>query len=179
MAVDLTLNGTGVSSISTGIGMLDHLLTALATHGELDLELTTVGDLHIDPHHTVEDTLSVLGRTLDLALGERRGIVRFASAAAPLDEAVASCTLDLGGRGYATVDLGFTGTLAGMESSLLVHALDSFSRHGRLNIHLTANGDDPHHLAEASFKALALALRRACEIDPRRGGRVPSTKGVL
>ncbi len=178
--LELGLDGTGRSSVSTGLGFLDHMLTALAFHGLLDLDLTCRGDLDVDEHHTVEDCAIALGQALDRALGDRRGIRRFADAAAPLDEAVARVVVDLGGRGGSTLALGLSGAaVGGIGASLWPHALDSFARAARATIHVDAAGTDDHHLIEATFKALALALRRAVELDPRRAGAVPSTKDAI
>jgi histidinol-phosphate aminotransferase len=175
----LVLDGTGRTSIATGIGFLDHMLHALAFHACFDLDLAIDGDLHVDEHHTVEDAGIALGQALDRALGDRAGIRRFGSAAAPLDEAVATAVVDLGGRGVSAIDLQLSGqAVGGIAASLWPHLLDSFARAGRVNLHVTARGEDDHHVVEAAMKALALALRAACAPDPRRGG-LPSTKGAL
>jgi histidinol-phosphate aminotransferase len=174
------LDGAGRSLVSTGVGFVDHMLTALATHGLLDLELSCMGDMEVDAHHTVEDCGIVLGQALDRALGDRRGIHRFGDARAPLDEALAECTIDLGGRGVSEIELALSGLpVGGVAASLWPHMLDSLARAARINLHLTSKGEDDHHVIEAAFKALARALRAACERDPRRAGTVPSTKGVL
>jgi imidazoleglycerol-phosphate dehydratase len=176
----IVLDGSGRAAAATGIGMLDHMLTALAAHSLADLELRCAGDLWVDEHHTVEDVAIVLGTAIDRALGERTGIRRFGDARAPLDEAVAHAVVDLGGRGFARIELPFRGErIGGIPSTLVPHLFDSVSRHGRLGIHLEGTGDDDHHLLEAAFKALALALRAAWEPDGRRGGAVPSTKGSM
>jgi imidazoleglycerol-phosphate dehydratase len=160
--------------------MLDHMLAALSTHSLADLDLTCSGDLWVDEHHTVEDVAIVLGQTLDRALGARTGIHRFGDAQAPLDEAVAHAVVDLSGRGIAEVELAFVGERIGaLPAALVPHFFDSLARNGRVGIHLSGSGRDDHHLLEAAFKALALALRRAWEHDPRRDGAVPSTKGSL
>ncbi len=178
--VELSVDGSGRTDIATGVGFLDHMLHALAFHGLLDLRLRCDGDLDVDEHHTVEDCGLALGQALDRALGDRSGIRRFADAAAPLDEALARCTLDLGGRGVSRLDLALSGQpVGGIAASLFPHLLDSFARSGRLNLHLEAAGEDDHHVVEAAFKALARALRVACEADPRRRGGLPSTKGAL
>jgi histidinol-phosphate/aromatic aminotransferase/cobyric acid decarboxylase-like protein/imidazoleglycerol phosphate dehydratase HisB len=176
----IALDGSGRAAVATGIGMLDHMLTALAAHSLADLELRCAGDLWVDEHHTVEDVAIVLGSAIDGALAERTGIRRFGDARAPLDEAVAHAVVDLGGRGFAKVGLPFRGErIGGIPATLVPHLFDSLSRHGRLGIHLDGTGEDDHHLLEAAFKALALALRAAWEPDARRGGAVPSTKGSL
>jgi len=177
--VTVDLDGTGAADIDTGVGMFDHLLTALAHHSMIDMTIRTVGDLHVDEHHTVEDTALVLGSAIDEALGDRAGIRRYADASVPMDEAVATCIIDVGGRPYAVLDLGFTGERMGtLGTQMVPHALESFARTSRSTIHLRASGRNDHHVAEASFKALAVALRSAVALDPRRSG-IPSTKGVL
>jgi imidazoleglycerol-phosphate dehydratase len=176
----VALDGTGRAAVATGIGMLDHMLTALATHSLIDIELTCTGDLWVDEHHTVEDVAIVLGQAVDSALGDRAGIARFGDARAPLDEALAHATVDLGGRGVAAIDLPFAGERIGLLSgSLVPHFFDTLARNGRLGIHISAAGSDDHHLLEAAFKALARALRAAVAADPGRAGAIPSTKGSL
>jgi imidazoleglycerol-phosphate dehydratase len=167
--------------VDTGVGFLNHMLGALAFHGRLDLTLRATGDLHVDEHHTVEDCGIALGLALDRALGTRAGIRRFADASAPLDEALARCTVDLGGRGVSRIDLALSGAPVGrVAASLWPHLLDSLARSGRVNLHLEADGEDDHHVVEAAFKALALALRAAVETDPRPPlGGLPSTKGLV
>ena len=178
--VDWQLDGEGRSRISTGIGFLDHMLTALAFHSLSDLRLTCTGDLWVDEHHTVEDVALALGQALDRALGDRAGIVRFGDARAPLDEALCHATVDLGGRGYSSVVLPLRGQrVGGLPASLVPHFVDSLSRAGRLAIHLDGRGGDDHHVVEAAFKALALALRQAVARDPGRDGALPSTKGAV
>jgi len=178
--VDWTLDGSGASSVSTGLGFLDHMLTALAFHSLTDLRLSCTGDLWIDEHHTVEDVGIALGQALDAALGDRSGITRYGDARAPLDEALCHATIDLGGRGFSQLSLPLRGERIGeLATSLVPHFFDSFSRAGRLAIHLDATGDDDHHIVEAAFKSLALALRAAVAVDARRGGELPSTKGAV
>jgi imidazoleglycerol-phosphate dehydratase len=146
----------------------------------MDLDLRVDGDLQVDEHHTTEDVGIALGQALDRALGTRNGIARFADASAPLDEALATCVVDLGGRGVSRIDLALSGQpVGGIAASLWPHMLDSFARAGRVNLHLTSAGEDDHHVVEAAFKALARALRIACTPDARRAGAAPSTKGVL
>ncbi len=177
--VALLLEGTGKAEIATGVGMYDHLLATLAHHGLFDLEVTTEGDLHVDPHHTVEDTALAIGAAFDEALGDRAGIVRFGDAAVPMDEALARCALDLGGRPYAVLDLGFaTPAIGALPTQMIPHALESLARAARLTLHLEARGRNDHHVAEAAFKSLARALGAALLLDPRRSG-VASTKGTL
>ncbi|MCL1593431.1 MAG: imidazoleglycerol-phosphate dehydratase HisB [Actinomycetia bacterium] len=175
----LVIDGSGATAINTGIGMFDHLLTAFGHHGLFDLEITTVGDLHIDEHHTVEDTAIVLGEAFDAALGDRSGITRFADVSLPMDETLANVALDAGGRPYSVLDIAFGApSMGALGTQMIPHALESFITHARFNVHLSAVGRNDHHIAEAAFKALARATRLACEIDPRRTG-IPSTKGTL
>jgi imidazoleglycerol-phosphate dehydratase len=176
----VALDGSGRSAVSTGVGMLDHMLTALSTHSLIDIELTCTGDLWVDEHHTVEDVAIVLGQALDAALGDRAGIARFGDARAPLDEALAHATVDLGGRGVGAIELPFASDRIGvLPGSLVPHFFDTLARTGRLGIHISAAGADDHHMLEASFKALARALRAAVAVDPGRAGEIPSTKGSL
>ncbi|HEY8490352.1 MAG TPA: imidazoleglycerol-phosphate dehydratase HisB [Dehalococcoidia bacterium] len=181
VAVDLNLDGSGQVRVSTGIGMLDHLLEQLGKHGSFDLTVEARGDLQVDEHHTVEDVALCVGRALDEALGDRRGIVRMGHAAVPLDEALALVAVDLSGRPYAVVEVPFTlERIGGLPSSLVRHALESLAAAGRMNLHARLlSGEDDHHKAEATFKALARALHAASRIDPQRAGEVPSTKGTL
>jgi imidazoleglycerol phosphate dehydratase HisB len=175
----LALDGTGRARIATGLGFLDHLLTALTFWWMVDLDLRCAGDLWIDEHHTLEDCAIALGEALDAALGDRVGLTRFADARAPLDEALAEATVDLSGRGIARIELGLQDERIGqLPASLLPHFLDTLARRGRIGLHVRAKGEDDHHRAEAAFKALALALRVACAPDPARSG-VSSTKGLL
>jgi histidinol-phosphate aminotransferase len=175
----LALDGSGRARIATGLGFLDHLLTALAFWWMADLDLRCAGDLWIDEHHTLEDCAIALGEALDAALGDRVGLTRFADARAPLDEALAEATVDLSGRGIARIELGLQDERIGqVPASLLPHFLDTLARRGRIGLHVRAEGEDDHHRAEAAFKALALALRVACAPDPARAG-VSSTKGLL
>jgi imidazoleglycerol-phosphate dehydratase len=177
--VGLLLDGTGRAQVETGLGFLDHMLTALAKHARLDLELACEGDLEVDDHHTAEDCALALGRALDEALGERRGIRRFGSAYAPLDEALARAVVDLSGRPWPEVHLGFRReTIGEVATENLTHFLASLATAGRMALHVDVlRGENDHHRAEAAFKALALALRDA--VAPDGTGEVPSTKGVL
>jgi len=180
--ITLTLNidGKGKADIHTGIGFLDHMLTLFAGHGLFDLTVHAEGDLHIDDHHTAEDVCICLGKALDQALGDRRGIVRTAHSYVPMDEALGLVALDLGGRPYCVFDAEFvTPRLGQLGTDLLFHLFESIAIHGRLNIHAKVlYGRNDHHKAEALFKALGRALDAATQIDPRRQG-VPSTKGTL
>lgn len=186
--VSLNLDGTGESRINTGVGFYDHMLTALAKHSLIDLEITSSGDLHIDAHHTIEDTAIVLGQAFGEALGDKAGIRRFADATVPLDEALAQAVVDLAGRPYvvfsgepegqAYVRIGGSGV--DYPGSMTQHVFESFATNAGIALHLRLlAGRDPHHIVEAEFKALARALRDAVAIDPRIRGIVPSTKGTL
>jgi len=178
VTVNLTLDGSGTTAIATGIGFYDHLLSSLGHHGLFDIEIKAAGDLEVDEHHTVEDVALVLGSAFAEALGERAGIRRFGDASAPMDESLASVVVDVGGRPYAVVDLPFRGERAGgLPLQLVEHALEAFARTSGTTLHVRGTGRNDHHLAEAAFKALARALRAACEADPRRVG-VASTKGA-
>lgn len=177
--VTIDLDGTGVTDIATGVGIYDHLLSSFAHHGMFDLTVRTEGDLHIDEHHTVEDTSLVLGSAIDEALGDRSGITRFSSATVPMDEAISTCVIDAGGRPYAVLDFVFNGDRIGaLGTQMIPHALESLIRTSRSTVHLDARGRNDHHIAEAAFKAYGIALRGAASLDPRRQG-VPSTKGTL
>ncbi len=178
VSVRLVLDGEGRADVSTGIGFLDHLLTSLAHHSLLDLEIRATGDLEVDEHHTAEDVALVLGAALDAALGDRAGIRRFGEASVPMDESLASAAVDVGGRPYAVVDLPFRAERIGtLPTQLIEHALEAFARTSGCTLHVRGTGRNDHHLAEAAFKAIARALRSACEPDPRRAG-IPSTKGM-
>jgi imidazoleglycerol-phosphate dehydratase len=179
--VVLNLDGSGRADIGTGIGFLDHMLDSLARHARFDLTVRAQGDLHVDQHHTAEDVGIGLGQALDQALGERRGIRRFGDATVPLDEALAQVAVDLGGRGWATIDLPFRGaSIGGLSSEMIPHLLQSFATDGRFALHVRLlAGENDHHRAEAAFKALARALDDATRPDPRLAGDVPSTKGVI
>jgi imidazoleglycerol-phosphate dehydratase len=179
--VALNVDGTGRSDVATGIGFLDHMLDSMARHARFDLTLRAEGDLHIDQHHTAEDVGITLGQALDRALGERRGIRRFGDAVVPLDEALSQVAVDLGGRGWASIHLPFAGSqIGGLSSEMIPHLLQSFAHEGRFSLHVRLlAGDNDHHRAEATFKALARALDDATRPDPRLAGEVPSTKGVI
>ncbi len=176
----LNLDGTGAAEIETGVGFFDHMLHHVAHHGLFDLTVKAEGDLHIDAHHTIEDVAICLGRALDEALGDRKGIVRMGSAYVPMDEALARVVVDLSGRPYVVIQADFDTPLIGqMPTSLVAHVLESIAFNAKMNLHAAVlYGRDDHHKAEALFKALGRALNAAVMIDPRRGG-VPSTKGTL
>jgi imidazoleglycerol-phosphate dehydratase len=176
----LALDGSGEASVATGLGFLDHMLTALVVHARFDLDLSCSGDLAVDDHHSVEDCALTLGQALDQALGDRRGIARFATAYAPLDEALARVVVDLSGRPHASVNLGLRRDMIGaVACENITHFFVSLASAGRMSLHVDMiRGENDHHKAEAAFKALALALRDAVSTDPRSGG-IPSTKGTL
>jgi len=179
--VDLNLDGAGDAAVNSGIGMLDHLLTLLARHGSFDLKVEAKGDVHIDPHHTVEDVAIVLGRAFHGALGDGRGIARMGHAVVPFDEALALVVVDLSGRGYAAVDAQFSSDRIGeLPTDLVPHFLHSLAVEGRMNLHVRLlAGTNDHHRAEVIIKALARALAQATRLDPRQEGRIPSTKETL
>lgn len=179
ISVSLILDGEGRTDVHSGIGFLDHLLAALALHARFDLVLACRGDLELDDHHTAEDCALAIGTALDRALGDRRGIARFGSAYAPLDEALARAVVDCSGRPFARVALGLTRDRLGtLSCENIPHVLASFATAARLTVHVDVlTGENDHHRAEAAFKAAALALRDAIARDARAG--VPSTKGVL
>ena len=179
--ITLALDGTGQYQAATGLGFLDHMLAHVAVHGLFDLTVQATGDLHVDAHHTVEDVALALGQAFDQALGDRAGIVRVGMAAVPMDEALAIVVVDLSGRPYTVTEMPWSGpTVGGLPVTLIPHAFESFSVAARANVHARVlYGRDDHHKAEALFKALGRALDAATRLDPRRGGAVPSTKGVL
>lgn len=181
ITIDLALDGSGQYEVSTTIGMLDHLLESFARHALFDLRVQASGDTHRDEHHLLEDIGLVLGQALNRALGERRGITRFGSAMIPMDEALATVAVDLGGRPYARVELPFIRDLVGeLPTETVAHLLESFATEARLNLHLRVEGGaNDHHIAEAAFKGLARALRAAVSIDERASSAIPSTKDVL
>jgi imidazoleglycerol-phosphate dehydratase len=179
ITVTLKLDGTGETNIETGVGFFDHLLNSMAHHALFDLDIQAAGDLVIDEHHTVEDVSLVLGAALAQALGDRSGIARFGDASVPMDESVATCVVDVGGRPYAVVDLPFKGKRAGkLPLELIEHVLESFARAGGVTLNIKGKGRNDHHLAEAAFKALGRSLCAAVAVDPRRQGPA-STKGAL
>ncbi len=184
LLVELDLDGTGRHDISTGVGFYDHMLTALARHSLIDLTVQAEGDLHIDAHHTVEDTAIALGQALREALGDKSGIRRFGDATVPLDEALVQAVVDVSGRPYCV----HTGEPEGQQfvtigdhylGSLTRHVFETLAFHGHFALHVRVlSGRDPHHIVETQFKAVARALRDAIALDPRETG-VPSTKGTL
>ncbi|MEE9198787.1 MAG: imidazoleglycerol-phosphate dehydratase HisB [Dehalococcoidia bacterium] len=181
VSVELNLDGTGQSQVGTGISMLDHMLSQLARHGRFDLKVSATAGNDPDGHHVVEDVAIVLGRALGQALGDRKGIVRMAHAAVPLDEALALVAVDFSGRGYAVVDTPFSAEMVGdLLPDMARHFLETLALEGRFNLHAKfLAGINDHHKIEALFKALARALDAATRLDPRIAGQVPSTKGVI
>ena len=179
--VRLAVEGTGKHAISTGVGFLDHMLTHLAVHGLFDLTVQAQGDLHIDSHHTVEDVALTLGQAFDQALGDRKGIVRMADCFAPMDDTLAHVAVDLSGRPYTVIQADWhTPYIGNIPTTLFPHFFESFSITSRCNLHARVlYGRDDHHQAEALFKAWARALDTATQIDTRRAGLIPSTKGTL
>ena len=179
--VAVNLDGTGAYRVSTGIGFFDHMLEQLSRHSMIDLEVDTKGDLHIDQHHTVEDTGLAIGEAVAQALGEKRGIRRYADALSPMDETLTRVALDISGRPFLVWKTEFSQKRLGeMDTEMFEHFFHSFAQTAGITLHIeTLYGSNNHHIAEAAFKGLARALREAVEIDPRKAGVIPSTKGVL
>lgn len=179
--VTVNLDGTGQTSIDTGIGFFDHMLNAFGRHGLLDLNVVAKGDLEIDAHHTVEDVGIILGQAIANALGDKRGIQRFGQASVPMDEALVEAVIDLSGRAYVAWNVAFERPMLGeMDTQLVEEFFRAFAGNGFFNLHVRLlAGHNAHHVAEASFKAVARALRAAVAIDPRTAGEIPSTKGTL
>ncbi len=180
ISVSLNLDGSGTSSIATGVGFFDHMLDHLARHGMLDLKVQATGDLHIDAHHTVEDVSLVLGAAILQALGDKRGIYRYGWASVPMEDALANVALDLSGRPAFVFNARFPAPKIGeFDVELVPEALRSLANTAGMNLHINVPyGTNSHHIAEAIFKALAKALRQAVAIDPQSHD-IPSTKGVL
>ncbi len=182
-SIDVTVNldGTGRYSVSTGIGFLDHMLEQLSRHSLIDLEVKAVGDLHIDQHHTTEDTGIAIGEAVAMALGDKAGIRRYGDALSPMDETLTRVALDISGRPYLVWKSAFTTTRLGeMDTELFEHWFHSFAGAAGITLHVeTLYGHNNHHIIESAFKGLARALRTAVEVDPRKGGAIPSTKGML
>lgn len=179
--VRVDLDGTGVSNISTGVGFFDHMLDQIARHSLIDIDITAKGDLHIDPHHTVEDTGIALGQAIRQALGDARGITRFADALQPMDETLTRVAIDLSGRPYLVFRTVFTRPKIGeFDTELVREFFQALATHVGMNLHIeTLYGENSHHIAESAFKGVARALRAAVAVDPRRSGEIPSTKGSL
>jgi imidazoleglycerol-phosphate dehydratase len=178
IAIELKLDGTGVSRISTGIGFLDHMLTSFSKHGLFDLKINASGDLHVDDHHMVEDMGITLGEAFREALGDKSGIERFGHAIVPMDEALSTVAVDISGRGYSVFKAEFGREKIGDFSTRMTrHFVDSFARAAGINLNIIIEGEDDHHMVESMFKALGLALYQATRLNEKRG--VPSTKGKL
>jgi len=179
--VAVNLDGTGRSSLSTGIGFLDHMLDLLARHSRFDIVVSAKGDLHVDHHHTTEDVGIALGQALKQALGEMRGIARYADVHLPMDEALTRAAIDISGRPFLVFKVGFVRDKVGtFDTELVREWFQAFAMNAGITLHVeTLYGTNDHHIAESCFKALARALRAAVAIDPRAAGEVPSTKGVL
>ncbi len=179
VTITINLDGTGRHKISTGVGFLDHMLTAVSVHSLFDLEVQAKGDLHIDSHHTIEDVGIVLGQALNQAVGDRKGINRVGHAYVPMDEALGFVALDFSGRPYTIFQAEWaTPAIGHFPTDLVQHFFESVAVHGRITLHAKVDGRNDHHKAEALFKAFGRALRIAVAKDPKRTG-VPSTKGTL
>jgi imidazoleglycerol-phosphate dehydratase len=181
VVVKLVLDGTGAANISTGVGFFDHMLDLLARHALIDLTVKVTGDLHIDDHHTVEDTGIALGEALKAALGDKKGIHRYADIHLPMDETLTRVCVDVSARPFLVFRTAFAAQKIGtFDTELVREFFQAFAINAGLTLHIeTLYGDNSHHIAESCFKGLARALRVATAIDPREGGRVPSTKGAL
>jgi imidazoleglycerol-phosphate dehydratase len=179
VAVDL--DGNGTASVSTGIGFLDHMLDLLARHSRIDIAVKAKGDLHIDQHHTTEDVGIALGQAVKQALGDMRGIARYADAHVPMDEALTRVAIDISGRPYLVFKAEFVRDKVGVfDTELVQEWFQAFAMNAGITLHVqTLYGTNDHHIAESCFKGLARAMRAAVAIDPRAGGEVPSTKGTL
>jgi imidazoleglycerol-phosphate dehydratase len=177
----VNLDGTGVFDIKTGVGFFDHMMEQLARHSLIDVTLKTEGDLHIDDHHTVEDSGIAMGQAIAKALGDRKGIRRYGSCDLPMDETLSRCAIDVSGRAFLVFKVQFPRDKIGtFDTELVREWFQAFAMNAGITLHLeNAQGENAHHIAEASFKALARALRDAIEIDPRQKDRIPSTKGSL
>ncbi|MFM8499775.1 MAG: imidazoleglycerol-phosphate dehydratase HisB [Chakrabartia sp.] len=179
--VELNLDGTGLYEVSTGIGFLDHMLEQLSRHSLIDLKVKTVGDLHVDQHHTTEDTGIAIGEAVLKALGDKKGITRYGHAYAPMDETLTRCALDISGRPWLVFKADFgTPRLGEWDTELIEHWFHSFAQAGGITLHIeNLYGANNHHVVESCYKALARALRVAVEIDARKADAIPSTKGML
>ncbi len=179
--VELNLDGTGLYQVSTGIGFLDHMLEQLSRHSLIDLKVKTVGDLHVDQHHTTEDTGIAIGEAVLKALGDKKGITRYGHAYAPMDETLTRCALDISGRPWLVFKAEFgTPRLGEWDTELIEHWFHCFAQAAGITLHVeNLYGSNNHHIVESCFKALARALRVAVEIDVRKADAIPSTKGML
>ena len=181
ISVSLDLDGTGLYDVSTGIGFLDHMLEQLSRHSLMDLTVKATGDLHIDFHHTTEDTGIAIGEAFSEALGDRKGITRYGSALIPMDETLSRIALDVSNRPYLIWHVNFTKPKLGdMDTELFKEWFQAFAQASGITLHVeNLNGENNHHIVESCYKGLARALRQAIEIDPRKADEVPSTKGML
>jgi imidazoleglycerol-phosphate dehydratase len=181
VAVSLALDGSGKAAVATGVGFLDHMLELLARHALFDVDVKVTGDLHVDQHHTTEDTGIALGQAFLEALGDKKGIARYADVHLPMDETLTRVALDLSGRPFLVFKAAFPSEKIGaFDTELVREFFQAFAMNGGVTLHVeTLYGDNSHHIAESCFKGLARALRHAAAVDPREGGRVPSTKGAL
>ena len=181
ITVKVNLDGTGLSTLATGIGFFDHMLDQIARHGLIDLDIQAVGDLHIDGHHTVEDVGITLGQAVARAVGDKKGLRRYGHAYVPLDEALSRVVVDFSGRPGLTMNVPFkSGMIGAFDTQLAYEFFQGFVNHAFVTLHIdNLKGDNAHHQAETVFKAFARALRMALEIDPRSVGVIPSTKGSL
>jgi imidazoleglycerol-phosphate dehydratase len=181
VSVSLALDGSGQAKIATGVGFLDHMLELFSRHALFDLDLQVTGDLHVDQHHTTEDAGIALGQAFAQALGEKKGIARYAGVHLPMDETLSRVALDISGRPFLVFRTAFpTEKVGGFDTELVREFFQAFAMNGGVTLHVeTFYGDNSHHIAESCFKGLARALRAAVALDPREGGRVPSTKGSL
>ena len=181
IAIAVNLDGTGEYSVSTGIGFLDHMVEQLSRHSLIDISMQVKGDLHIDQHHTVEDTGIAIGEALAKALGDKRGIRRYGDALSPMDETLTRVALDVSGRPFLVFRTEFKAQKIGtFDTELVREFFQAFAINAGITLHVeTLYGDNAHHIAESCFKGLARALRQALDVDPREGDRIPSTKGAL
>jgi imidazoleglycerol-phosphate dehydratase len=181
VAVSIALDGTGKAEIATGVGFLDHMLELFARHGLFDLTVKVTGDLHVDQHHTTEDAGIALGQAISQALGEKNGIVRYADINLPMDETLTRIAIDISGRPFRVFQTTFpTEKIGAFDTELVREFFQALAINAGLTLHVeTHYGDNSHHIAESCFKGVARALRTAVSVDPREGGRVPSTKGAL
>ncbi|APG63598.1 imidazoleglycerol-phosphate dehydratase [Sphingorhabdus lutea] len=181
ISVTVNLDGTGAYNVSTGIGFLDHMIEQLSRHSLIDIDLRVKGDLHVDQHHTAEDSAIAIGEAISKALGDKAGIMRYGNAYSPMDETLSRVALDLSGRPYLVWQAAFTQEKLGeMDTELFKHWFHSFADGAGVTLHISLiHGENNHHIAESIFKGTARALRQAVEIDPRKNGAIPSTKGML
>lgn len=181
ITVTVNLDGTGAAKIATGVGFFDHMLDQIARHSLIDLDITAKGDLHIDDHHTVEDTGIALGQAIRAALGDMKGVTRYASVHLPMDETLTRVALDISGRPFLVFRTAFSNAkIGGFDTELVREFFQAFAMNSGITLHVeTLYGSNNHHIAESCFKGLARALGQAVSVDPRQNGRVPSTKGTL